>query len=73
MRGAALLAVAVLICSCEKSQSYYEDAPAERAQALKSCSAGQLRGRDCQTAAAAEATARHADAEQTFKNMSEGR
>ena len=72
-RVACSLTLVILACGCERSQSYYDDHASERTSILTGCRSGSVRGRDCANANASAAAARHSDAEQTFKNMSEGR
>ena len=73
MRALMTAGLVLLICACERSKAYFDGHADARAVALKQCASGVLRGRECDQAAASEATARHSDAEQTFKTMSEGR
>ena len=73
MRACTAIISVLLVFGCEKSQSYFDAHPDARKAAMTSCASGTLGGRACQNAALSTAGARHADAEQTFKNMSEGR
>jgi hypothetical protein len=65
------MVVAVLsLQACERpprSASYFQTHDADRHSALADCKAGQLRGRECDTAAQAEAQATSGRAESEFR------
>jgi hypothetical protein len=62
----AILGVAA--CDRARSASYFVAHANERQAVLAGCTSGSVRGRECDTAAAAAATAKHQEAEDYFRS-----
>lgn len=70
IRIALLLATICGISGCNqpaRSASYFSEHPTERAEVLSGCKAGSVRGRECETATAAEAKVTDKAAENFFR------
>jgi hypothetical protein len=70
IRIVLVLSTAWAVSSCERparSASYFFEHPTERGEVLSGCKAGSVRGRECETAAAADAKATDKAAENFFR------
>ena len=73
MTRLATALLCALLVGCDRSASYFEAHPEQRAEVQAGCRRGSIRGWECENASAAEAYEQHKDAERTFRGGIEAR